>query len=225
MKRPNPILFTVALFVIPLIAGCQNGDSKADELHYGPWVDLLAQGHDAFVKKGGVAEYEFKDGVLIGKTRPKTQNTFLCTKKRYRDFEMTYEFLVDPRLNSGVQFRSNIKILEDGKERVWGYQCEIDPSDRAYSAGIYEEAGRGWLADLKNNEAARKAFEQGQWNRVRILAIRDRIQTWINGVQAVDLLDERTDEGFFGFQVHQVPFADEVHVQWRHARVREIREP
>jgi 3-keto-disaccharide hydrolase len=222
MMRPSSILFSMLLLAIPLATGCQNGDPKSDGLKDGTWVDLIAQGPEAFVKNGGVAEYEFKDGVLIGKTRPKTQNTFLCTKKRYRDFEMTFEFHVDPKLNSGLQFRSNIKILKNGKERVWGYQCEIDPSERSYSAGIYEEAGRGWLADLKDNEKARNALKQGEWNQVRILAVGDLIKTWINGVPAADLLDERTQEGFFGFQVHAVPYADEVLVQWRNARVREI---
>lgn len=229
---------TLALFSILLLVACQNHSpdpakggaaasqpaeaSKAAKTDKVVWEDLLAAGPEAFVKKGGAGEYEFADGVLIGKSRPKTQNTFLCTKKRYRDFEMVYDFKVDPRLNSGVQFRSNIKILKNGRERVWGYQCEIDPSPRAFSAGVYEEAGRGWLANLKDNKKAREAFKPGEWNHVRILAVGKHIQTWINGVKATDFEDERTAEGFFGFQVHNVPFKEEARVQWRKARVREI---
>jgi|GEM_PF-6757177 len=115
----------------------------------GEWVNLIDGNLDHFVKRGGKVEYELKAGILIGKTRPKTPNTFLCTAKNYADFELEYEFKVAPKLNSGVQIRSNLR--EDKKTgllRVWGYQCEIDPSERPWSAGIYEEGGRGWLACL-----------------------------------------------------------------------------
>lgn len=30
--------------------------------------------------------------------------------------------------------------------------AKIDPSDRAWSGGLYDEARRGWLAPLTNNE-------------------------------------------------------------------------
>ena len=40
--------------------------------------------------------------------------------------------------NSGIQVRSH----QTDKGRVFGYQCEIDPSARAWSGGIYDE-GRG----------------------------------------------------------------------------------
>ena len=30
------------------------------------------------------------------------------------------------------------------------HQCEIDPSDRAWSGGIYYEGGRGWVYAIRN---------------------------------------------------------------------------
>lgn len=184
----------------------------------GGWISLIDNDLSQFEQRGGNAVYVVRDGALVGKTRPKTPNSFLCTKQRYRDFELTYEFKVDPKLNSGVQFRSNTK--ENG--RVWGYQCEIDPSDRSWSAGIYEEAGRGWLAPLKDNPAAQKAFRQNEWNQVRILAIGDHLRTWINDRPAADLHDAKTAEGFIGFQVHSVGYPEEREIQWRNIRIREI---
>jgi len=183
---------------------------------------MTANGLTDFEQKGGKAIYEFKDGVVIGKTRPKTANSFMCTKKLYSDFELEYEFLVDPMLNSGVQFRSNVKKQKDGSDRVWGYQAEIDPSSRAWSAGIYEEAGRGWLNNLKENPAAQKAFKQNDWNKVRILAIGDSIKTWINGVTAADLKDDKTATGFIALQVHSVRYSEERLIQWRNLKIREI---
>ena len=173
-------IFTLLLSFI-LLVSCQSAFVDDNGNTYGEWYSLTANGLSDFEQKGGKAVYEFKDGIVIGKTRPKTGNTFMCTKKLYSDFELEYEFLVDPNLNSGVQFRSNVKKQNNGSERVWGYQAEIDPSSRAWSAGIYEEAGRGWLNNLKNNPAAQKAFKQNKWNKVRILAIGKSIKTWING--------------------------------------------
>ncbi|MCP4378458.1 MAG: DUF1080 domain-containing protein, partial [bacterium] len=142
---------------------------------------------DGWKQLGGKGKYEVKDGAIVGSSVPNTPNSFLCTKKSYGDFVLEYEFKVDPSLNSGVQIRSNsIKSYRSG--RVHGYQVEIDPSKRAWSAGIYEESRRGWLNNLRDNEPARKAFKQGQWNRIRVEAIGDSIKTWINGVAAADLV-------------------------------------
>jgi hypothetical protein len=47
-------------------------------------------------------------------------------------------------MNSGIQIRSLSKP-EFNNGRVHGYQVEIDPSDRGWSGGIYDEARRGWL--------------------------------------------------------------------------------
>ena len=106
--------------------------------------------------------------------------------------------------------------------RVHGYQVEIDPSKRAWSAGIYEEGRRGWLNDLSKNDAARAAFKQGDWNKYRIECKGDSIKTWINGVPAADLKDDVTPKGFIGLQVHGVgkdKDKDSIQVRFRNLRI------
>ncbi|MCA9435663.1 MAG: DUF1080 domain-containing protein, partial [Candidatus Omnitrophica bacterium] len=158
----------------------------------GKWIDLFnGKNLDGWVQKGGKANYTVEDGVIVGTSVPNTENSFLCTEKDYSDFVLELDFKVDPKLNSGIQIRSESKA--DYKNyRVHGYQVEIDPSTRAWSAGIYDEARRGWLNNLENNEPARKAFKQNDWNHYRIVAIGDSIKTWINGVPAADLQDDMT---------------------------------
>ena len=214
--------FIFLTILIALLASCQSAYIDENGNVYSDWYSMTSNGLDDFEQKGGKAVYELSNGEVIGKTRPKTPNSFLCTKKIYSDFELEYEFLVDPKLNSGVQIRSNVKKLANGSDRVWGYQCEIDPSPRAWSAGIFEEAGRGWLNSLKENPAAQKAFKQNEWNKVRILAIGDSIKTWINGVPAADLKDSKTASGFIALQVHSVRYPEERLIKWRNLRVREI---
>ena len=177
---------------------------------------------DGWTQRGGKANYKVTDGVILGSSIPNTSNSFLCTEKDYGDFILEYEFKVDPTLNSGVQIRSN--SLPDYKNgRVHGYQVEIDPSGRAWSGGIYDESRRGWLNNLKENEPARKAFKQNEWNHYRIIAKGDSIKTWINGVPAADLTDDMTAEGFIGLQVHGVGGRTEpIQVRWRNIRLKDL---
>ena len=87
------------------------------------------------------------------------------TEQTYGDFILEFEVKCHPDLNSGVQFRSESKP-DYNNGRVHGYQCEIDPSDRAWSGGLYDEARRGWLAPLTNNEAGRAAYKKDDWKQV-----------------------------------------------------------
>jgi hypothetical protein len=211
--------FRLLLFslVVP-IATCGVRSSVADE----GWVDLFdGKTLYGWTLKGGAAKYEVVDGEIVGTSVPNTPNTFLCTEKHYADFELELEFQIDPALNSGIQIRSNsLPDYSDG--RVHGYQVEIDPSDRAWSAGIYDEGRRGWLHNLEDNEAAREAFKQDEWNHYRILAVGDSIKTWINGIPAADLTDDMTPSGFIGLQVHGVGSDTEpLQVRWRKLRIKE----
>ncbi|MHC4477292.1 MAG: 3-keto-disaccharide hydrolase [Planctomycetota bacterium] len=170
---------------------------------------------------GGKAKYAVEDGAIVGTSVPKTPNSFLCTEKMYGDFILELELKVDPNLNSGVQIRSNsFKNYKDG--RVHGYQVEIDPSKRAFSGGIYDEARRAWLNDLKDNEPARKAFKVGQWNKYRIEAVGDSIKTWVNDVPAADLVDSMTLVGFIGLQVHSTKSEKPLTVRWRNIRIKDL---
>jgi hypothetical protein len=190
---------------------------------------------EGWEQHSGKAEYRVEDGAIVGKTVAGTGNSFLCTKKEYGDFILELEFKVADGMNSGIQFRSQfytrdteIEIAGKKKkfpaDRVFGYQYEIDPSPRAYTGGVYDEARRGWLFDLKDNEAARKAFKNGEWNKARIECRGDHIQTWINGVKAADFRDSMTLKGIIALQVHGIgkgkPPGEEV--RWRNIRIKEL---
>jgi hypothetical protein len=132
-------------------------------------------------KLNGTADYKIEDGVITGISKMGTPNTFMATKKMYTDFILEFDFKVSDGLNSGVQFRSN-SLKEYNNGRVHGYQFEIDPSSRAWTGGIYDEARRGWLYALTEYPSAQKAFKNGEWNKARIEAIGHCIRTWVNGI-------------------------------------------
>jgi len=200
------------------------------------WVNLFnGKDLDGWVQRGGKAKYRAENGEIVGTTVPNTPNSFLCTTRDYGDFILELEFKVQKGLNSGVQIRSqsfdeprtfdlNGKKREIPAGRVHGYQVEIDPSDRAYTGGIYDEGRRGWLHDLKDNEPARKAFKQGEWNTLRIECRGNSIKTWLNGVPAADLKDSMTPSGFISLQVHGVGDRQEpLEVRWRNIRIKELK--
>jgi len=187
-----------------------------------PWVDLFdGKSLQGWSQKGGKASYTLRDGTLVGTTVSNTPNSFLCTNTVYGDFILELEYKVDSTMNSGIQIRSNsFPEYRDGQ--VHGYQIEIDPSARAWSAGIYEEGRRGWLHPIADeNVKAKQAFKQNSWNHYRIEAIGDTLKTWINGVAASHLLDPQTASGFIGLQVHSIPAEQRAGTEiiWKNIRI------
>jgi hypothetical protein len=185
-------------------------------------------------QRGGMAKYRVEGDEIVGSSVPNTGNSFLCTEQVYGDFVLEIEFKVHPKLNSGIQIRSECfdepkeithegKVLKIPARRVHGYQVEIDPLERAWSGGIYDEGRRGWLNDLKNNEPARKAFRQGEWNKFRVECRGESIKTWINDVPAADLKDGMTPKGFIALQVHGVgDNPDSMEIRWRNIRIKTL---
>lgn len=144
---------------------------------------------------------------IVGKVAGGAQS-FLVSDRAWADFELELELRNEAPGNSGVQIRSHV----NDKGRLYGYQIEIDPSARAWSGGLYDEARRGWLDDLADDEAARKAFKPGAWNRYRIVCEGPWIRAWVNGVPTADRLDPLDLEGHFALQVHS---GKDTHMRWR----------
>ncbi|MGB5356031.1 MAG: DUF1080 domain-containing protein [Eudoraea sp.] len=205
---------TLAIVFLLFLGACEEKDTT-------PWKSLFnGSNFDGWTIKGGEATYEIRDDIIVGKTVFNTPNTFLTTDILYSDFIMELEYKVDSSMNSGIQIRSNsLPSYRNGT--VHGYQIEIDPSARAWSAGIYDEQRRGWLYTLDNNPTAQKAFKQNEWNHYRIEAIGDTIKTWINGVAAAYLIDDKTDKGFIGLQVHSIgkDKKEGTEIQWKNINI------
>jgi len=171
-------------------------------------------------QKNGTAKFTVENGELVGYTVTNTGNSFLCTEKDYGDFILELELKVDNAMNSGIQFRSLSK-LDYQKGRVHGYQMEVDPTDRAWSGGIYDEGRREWLYIPDINPEGKKAFKMHDWNKYRIEAIGNSMRTFINGVPVANLVDDLTPTGFIALQVHAI-YADMkegMKIRWRNIRI------
>ncbi len=192
------------------------------------WINLFnGKNLDGWEEHSGKAKYTVADGVLTGESVSGTGNSFLCTTRTYGNFELEAEYKCDALLNSGIQIRSEVfpdatNAIIGGREfkfaadRIHGYQCEIDMDaarGRMWTAGIYDEARRGWLfpADgekgpqgLAFSEQGRKISKNGEWNQLHIVANGPVIQTWLNGVARAEICDNLTPRGVIGLQVHGV---------------------
>ena len=221
----------ITLSMLLAAASCTAAETApAAEAAKAPAVELF-NGKDlsGWTVKGGKATFEVKDGVIVGTSAKGGGNTFLCSDKTYKNFELEVEVKLDEKdksyMNSGVQLRSIIK----GADRVSGWQCEVDPSPRAWTGGIQEEAGRSWLQPLKPSEkgaklpefTAGKSFKHNDWNQLRIVCEGTRVRTWVNGVPGVDLTDDKGHlEGFIALQVHAGPEGKQYF--FRNVKIREL---
>ncbi|MEM6643509.1 MAG: DUF1080 domain-containing protein [Bacteroidota bacterium] len=166
---------------------------------------------------GGDATYKVENEAIVGYAVLKSKNTFLCTKEKFSDFILEYEVFLPNDMNSGVQFRSEI----NENDRVYGYQCEVDPDGkRQWTGGIYDEGRRNWLYPLSRNEKGKQAFQLGRWNKFRIECLGSDIRTYVNGFHTSWLIDDMTAEGIIGLQVHSIsPEKEGFLVKWKNLRI------
>lgn len=151
------------------------------------------------------------------------QKFFLVTDRQYGDFELQAEVMLpDAESNSGIMFRAHVE-----PNNVYGYQAEVDPTERAWSGGLYDEGRRGWLHPVREDEASVQAFRSNAgdayrpdaWNAYQIRAVGDSLFINLNGVQTTAIRDTVDERGHIGIQHH----GEEGKVyRFRNLRIREL---
>ena len=173
----------------------------------GNWKNLF-NGKDlnGWKAVAGKANFTVQDGVIEGSAVFGTGNTFLITEELYGDYILEVDLKIShTSSNSGIMTRGQFDPAgQGGKGLVYGYQVEADPTPRAWSGGIYDEARRGWFYPLDLNPTAKSAFKLGEWNRYRIEALGNTIKTWVNGQEVAYFVDDLDARGFIGLQVHSI---------------------
>ncbi|HWV70383.1 MAG TPA: DUF1080 domain-containing protein [Pseudosphingobacterium sp.] len=190
----------VALCGLFLLGACQSKNNNTN--------DNIFDGKSlaGWKKVAGDATYSVEDGMIVGTTVKNTGNTFLITEKEYGDFILELDAKIEgDHNNSGIQTRSHIDLeANEGKGKVYGRQIEIDPTDRAWTGGVYDEARRNWIYPLELNKAAKTAFKKDEFNHFRIECIGNETRTWINDIPVSYVIDTIDNAGFIGLQVHGI---------------------
>ncbi|MBD3672012.1 MAG: DUF1080 domain-containing protein [Planctomycetaceae bacterium] len=162
---------------------------------------------------------------------------FLVTDKKYGDFVLEGEILLPAgKANSGFMFRCH-----EQKNKVFGYQAEVDGSDRRWSGGLYDEGRRQWLwpsqsgrtkdkkaltheAESKEffkQPAVRNALKRNDWNTYRITCRGNKLKIEVNGVVTTEYEDDVDATGFIAIQHHG---EEGQTYRFRNLRIKELEE-
>lgn len=224
---PLTLRFAALLLALTCLGtGCATDNPSPPNTPEAEFTPLFnGENLDGWFVVGGDATFRVQDGEIVANNANTKQNAFLRTRETYGDFEFRCQFKWDQPGNSGIQFRSHQWPSTQRRDanRVYGYQFELDASDRAWSGGLYEEGRRGWIVDLKGDKKAfkRDAIDLDGWNDIIIECRGNRIRTWLNGVSIVNHRDTDGEfplmEGFFALQAHA---SKPSVMRWRDLRIK-----
>ena len=161
----------------------------------------------------GTEKWYVAEGILICESGPEEKYGYLSTDKFYDDFILTLEFKQEANGNSGVFFRSTL----DGT-KISGWQVEVAPPNHD-TGGIYESYGRGWL--IKPDAKKNKILKMGEWNKMKIRVVGEKVTTWLNGKKMVCLSDEKigAGKGAIALQIHD---GGGIKVMWKNINLKTL---
>lgn len=161
----------------------------------------------------GTELWYVEDDLLVCESGPEGKYGYLSTKKFYNDFVLTLEFKQEANGNSGVFFRSTLEGV-----KISGWQVEVAPPGH-HSGGVYESYGRGWL--IQPDVDKDKALRMGDWNRMKIKVVGNKVTTWLNGTKMIQLEDKKIGEGkgSIALQIHD---GGGIKVKWRNLQIRPL---
>lgn len=162
----------------------------------------------------GTEKWYVQDGLLVCESGPDKQYGYLATREYYDDFDLTVEFKQEADGNSGVFIRS---FVEEGA-KVNGWQVEVAPKGHG-TGGIYESYGRGWLIQVPKEKE--EFLKVGDWNTMRILVQGNKVTTWLNGEQMIELDDQEIGKGKgrIALQIHD---GGGIKVLWRNLKLKTL---
>ena len=161
----------------------------------------------------GTEKWYVQDGELVCESGPEKKYGYLSTDLFYDDFVLTLEFKQESDGNSGVFIRSTIEGT-----KITGWQVEVAPPKK-HTGGIYESYGRGWL--IKPDAEKDDALKMGEWNKMKIKVVGDKVTTWLNGTRMIKLEDQNIGKGkgAIALQIHD---GGGIKVKWRNLNVKPL---
>ncbi len=161
----------------------------------------------------GTEKWYVENGELICESGPDKEYGYLSTKEHFDNFELELEFKQEADGNSGVFFRSTVEGT-----KVSGWQVEVAPPS-LHTGGIYESYGRGWL--IKPDPSKDQYLKMGDWNKMKIKVNGDKVITYLNGHEMVQIEDQKIGQGKGGIAL-QIHSGGGIKVKWRSLKLKKI---
>jgi len=171
--------------------------------------------------EGNEKMFRVEDGAIVAGTLKEKipRNEFLCTEKKYGDFELRMKVkLVGEGANAGIQFRT--KRISNPPNEVSGYQADMG---EGWWGALYDESRRNKILAGPKKEDMDKVVKKGDWNDYVIRAEGNRIQLWVNGTKTVDYIedDDKIDRaGVIAVQIHGGPPSE---ASYKEIRIKELK--
>jgi hypothetical protein len=250
-----------ALFVLTSlslgIARAEETDSVVNEPDFPEREEAtersIFNGKDLTGWEGNMKLWSVEDGAITGRTAAEGEtaikhNTFLIWKGgTVGDFELTFKYRIE-KGNSGVQYRSKEEKAGEFGPIVSGYQADFE-AGKTYSGILYEERGRGILAErgqktvirsqekdpadsksqsfkvevigsLGKSDEIQSAIKDEQWNDYKIIAKGKHLQHFINGRKTADVTDEDKNAPKEGILALQIHTGPPMVVQFKDLKLK-----
>ena len=215
----NPYIIPAAIIAAAILAGCasrvlvENSNSHATT---DSWIQLF-NGRDF----DGWRENKFKhkpewkiiNGVLTGHGG----QGYLSSLEKFDDFELYAEARISDtaggRGNSGIYFRCS-PHTDKKQEFPPGYEAQLDHGDSNNPTGSI------YALHIEGARAPNPETKDGEWVTMRIRAVGNHLQTWVNSKPAADCKDpeNRHKNGSILLQMHHLTGK----VEFREVRIRRI---
>lgn len=225
ISRWGVLLATVGSLVL---TGCQVTTRAVAKERAG--AEVLFNGTDLTGWAGVPGLWTVQDGAITGTTtaiNPIKNNTFLVwTNGTVENFELRLKYRIFNG-NSGIQYRS--QVVDADKAIVGGYQADLE-AGKTYSGILYEERGRGILAErgqrtritevdgktkvtvlgtVAKGSELQPYIRDEDWNDYLIVANGNHFFHYINGKLMSEVIDDQPSKGaksgVLAFQVHVGP--------------------
>jgi len=175
--------------------------------------------------EGNLKMFRVADGAIVAGTQEKRipNNEFLCTKRRYGDFELRLQAKLEGKgKNAGIQFRSE-RI--PNHHEVIGFQADIGAmkDNELIWGALYDESRRRKFLVVGDQAELKKAVKPDGWNDFVIRCEGTRIQIKVNGYLAVDYVEKDADiadSGIIGVQIHS---GEPAEASYRKIRIKELK--
>jgi len=143
--------------------------------------------------------WSLNKGQLRGEYSGGGLHHFALTRARYSDFELHAVFrLTGTGANSGI----GIRLQPENHHRVPGYQVDMGSG---YWGSLWEEGGGGMLQKFPERDSRRLVISEG-WNHYYIVAEKQHLQAWLNGVKTIDFVHKGgRPEGNIGVELCNGP--------------------
>jgi hypothetical protein len=107
-------------------------------------------------------------------------NRDIISAGTYGDFELTWQWQVQPGSNSGVKYF----VVEDGDAAI-GHEYQIIDDARHADAKVSPERQTASFYDVKA-ATARPTRPVGEWNTSRVLVHGNHVEHWLNGTKVLE---------------------------------------